>query len=32
VDRARGEVPEDGVSSTVTPEDLAVNLDPKAKK
>jgi len=29
---AKGEVPAEGVASTVTPEDLTVNLDPKGKK
>ncbi len=29
---AKGEVPETGVSSTLTPEDLTQNLDPKPKK
>jgi type 1 glutamine amidotransferase len=29
---AKGEVPENGVASTVTPEDLKQNLDPKGKK
>jgi type 1 glutamine amidotransferase len=29
---AKGEVPAEGVASTVSPGDLAINLDPKGKK